>query len=153
MSGAELFSQLKYDADLKAPVTKLLSTMGFDGVQMTHAQNYFDSQYEHRTGENNAQHVVVFNPKGKVFHADTGAQFQPTERNEAVNSVAEDYAKSAGIGLRPSSYAPLDENHAKRLADYYESASHDPRNAAVKSSYDALAKETEAQYKAIESAG
>lgn len=78
---------------------------------------------------------------------------QPPARNADVNAVAEDYAKSAGRVLKPATYAVLDPEHAKSVADYYQSASHDPKNEAVKSSYDALAKETETQYKAIEAAG
>lgn len=80
------------------------------------------------------------------------AQAQPA-RNEAVAAVADDYAERTGRTLRPSTYEALPEAALKRIADHYEQASHDPANEAVRESYDALAKETEAQYRAITDAG
>jgi GNAT superfamily N-acetyltransferase len=101
-------------------------------------KKYFDPNYE-----------PPMAPKGEEV---TG-QAQPPARNEDVNAVAEDYATSAGIKLGPSTYAPLDEAAAKRVADHFEQASHDPTDQKVIKAYNALAKETEDQYHAIEAAG
>jgi hypothetical protein len=78
---------------------------------------------------------------------DLGASSQPKK-------VAEDYAKKAGIKYTPSttrSEVPVET--AKKLADFYEAASHSPEDAEVKKSYEALAKETLAQYSAMKDAG
>lgn len=79
-------------------------------------------------------------------------QAQP-KRSEEVTKVAEDYARSAGIELKPSTYAPLKEPELRRIADHYDAAKHNPNDAEVIASYDALARETEAQYRAIVDAG
>lgn len=88
---------------------------------------------------------------GKDIPAD--AKFQP-KPNEDVQKIAADYARTAGMTYRPAG-APvnLDVEHAKKLADFYEAAKHDPTNPEVKSSYDALIAETLAQYNQLKKAG
>jgi hypothetical protein len=80
-------------------------------------------------------------------------QFQPVASPD-VQKIAEGYAQDAGIPYRPAtSYAALNPELSKRLSDFYDMAKHDPTNPEVEKSYDALAKETVSQYKAIKAAG
>lgn len=84
-------------------------------------------------------------------------QAQPTavtRPNDEVRSVADKYAKAAGIDYTLArNTVPVNEPLAKEIADLYESLQHDPTNPEVKASYNALAKETADQYKAITDAG
>ncbi len=76
------------------------------------------------------------------------------EPSPEIRSLATSYAKSAGVDYQPArSYAEVNPDLAKRLADAYESAKNDPTNPEVKASYDALSKEVLSQYKAIVDAG
>jgi len=78
------------------------------------------------------------------------AQMQP----RSVKDVAEEYAKTAGIKYKPSTErSNVPEATAKKIADFYDTAAHSPEDAEVQKSYDALAKETMAQYKAMKDAG
>jgi hypothetical protein len=80
------------------------------------------------------------------------AQFQG---QTDVRDVAEKYAKSAGIeGYSANrNFEPVPEDLARKLADHYESAKSDPKNADVQKSYAALTDETVRQFHAIENAG
>jgi hypothetical protein len=67
--------------------------------------------------------------------------------NHTVRGHAEDYAVSRGLEYKPHEVAvPVNEAFARRLADIYEKAKHDPSNPTVKKAYKALAKETIDQY-------
>jgi hypothetical protein len=78
---------------------------------------------------------------------------QPTPSAE-IRDLATNYAKSAGVDYRPSrNYSAVNPDVAKKLADFYESATSTPDDATVRASYQALADETLAQYKAITDAG
>lgn len=71
-----------------------------------------------------------------------------------IRNVARDYADEAGIPYTPTQdYAPLNKDLGRKLADFYDTAESTPEAPAVRKSYDALIKETEAQGKAIEAAG
>lgn len=77
--------------------------------------------------------------------------FGPNPR--AVKAAA-DYAKSAGLPYqRLKDYAPVDEARAKRIAQAYEAMKHDPGNPEVKAAYDAMIRETQAQWEAIKKTG
>jgi hypothetical protein len=81
------------------------------------------------------------------------ADFLP-EPNQHVRDEAEEYTKSAGIPFSPdNSYVEVNEERAKEIAAWYESAKHDPTDPAVKASYDAMKAETLAQWKFLESNG
>lgn len=72
----------------------------------------------------------------------------------AVRSVAEDYMRDAGLPYTPhEDYAPVNEDLAKRLSDFYEQAESAPDDPEVQSAYRSLADETMAQYRAMEAAG
>lgn len=82
-----------------------------------------------------------------------GMNYSPAA-NDDVRGVADEYLKSAGIAAIPhTDYAPLNEKLGKKVADFYQAAKHDPENPEVKASYDALAKESAAQWNAPEAAG
>ncbi len=76
------------------------------------------------------------------------AKFQP-KPNDEVRKIAEDFA---GREL-PSKIVDVNPKLASRIADYYENAKSDPSNQRVSESYDALIRETQDQWDAIESAG
>lgn len=71
-----------------------------------------------------------------------------------VQDVADKYSKRAK--MEPSKLGEkvdVDEAFAKRLAEHYEDAKHNPNDPAVKKSYDALNKETLGQYLQIKNSG
>jgi hypothetical protein len=74
--------------------------------------------------------------------------------DESIRSLADNYAKSAGIEYTPSrEIIPVNEGLAREIADLYDTLSHDPENPEVVTSYDALGKEIVDQYNAIKDAG
>ena len=74
--------------------------------------------------------------------------------NPRIRQVAREYAQSAGIDYNPpTTYQKVDPARAKRIADAYEAMPHAPSDPLVKASYDALLRETLAQYQAMKKAG
>lgn len=74
--------------------------------------------------------------------------------NETARSIAAEYARSAGIDYNPPrTYAKVDIERAKRIADEYEKMAHNPNDPKVKESYDAMIKETLDQWEAIKKTG
>jgi hypothetical protein len=62
--------------------------------------------------------------------------------------------QSSGLQYSPPrKYVKVDPSRGKRIADEYESMEHEPHHPLVKASYDALAKETIAQYNHAKAAG
>lgn len=95
-------------------------------------------------GKRGAYSPARVEPEGK---------FAPSH-SEEIQDLADTYAKGAGISYTPThEYSAVKPELMKRIADYYESAKDDPTNPEVKASYDALSKETVAQYNAIKDAG
>lgn len=73
---------------------------------------------------------------------------------EKARLAAEKYVKDVGLDYRPpTKYVKVDEKRASRIAKAYDEMQHDPNDPAVKASYEALAKETLAQYEALKSTG
>lgn len=67
--------------------------------------------------------------------------------SEEIRTQAREYNKSAKLDTTPHQTAvPVREDLAKRLADAFESAKHDPENPEVKKAYSSLATETKAQW-------
>ena len=80
-----------------------------------------------------------------------GAAYGP---DPELNRVADDYAASAGIPIiRQREYARVDPVKAERIAEAYEAMLNAPDDPAVAASYQALARETRAQYDALTKAG
>lgn len=77
-----------------------------------------------------------------------------TVPNPAVRASARQYAADAGIDYHPpQDFQPADPARGKDIADAYAAMKHDPNDPTVKAAYDALVKETLAQYQAIKKTG
>lgn len=69
-------------------------------------------------------------------------------------AVAEQYALEAGIDLkRQATFVEVDEDRARRIAAAYEAMPHAPNDPRVKEAYEDLARQTLAQYLALQRAG
>ena len=69
-------------------------------------------------------------------------------------AVAEQYARDNGIDLkRQAEYVQVDPALGRRIAEAYAAMEHAPNDPRVKATYDALIKETRAQYDALVAAG
>ena len=82
------------------------------------------------------------------------AEGKRAQGNDTTRKVAEEYARSAGLSYVPhEKNAPVNEDLAKRVANFYQEAKHDPANPDVQKAYKALVTETKAQYQAMKDAG
>lgn len=71
-----------------------------------------------------------------------------------AQQAARQYAAKAGIKYSPvKEYVKVDPERAKRIAQAFEEMKHDPADAEVKAAYDAMIKETLAQWEAIKKTG
>lgn len=78
----------------------------------------------------------------------TASHWAPAEK------VARLYMAEAGLPYSPpAKYAKVDPQRATRIAAEYDKLKHDPQNPEVKAAYDALVKETAAQYQAVVDSG
>ena len=74
--------------------------------------------------------------------------------NGRIADAAEAYMKSAGLSYDPpKDYAKIDPERATKIAAEFEKMKHDPTDPAVKASYEAMAKETLAQWQALKATG
>jgi hypothetical protein len=74
--------------------------------------------------------------------------------NHQVRAIAEQYMRDAGLPYNPpTKYAKVDAARAKRIADEYERMADDPDHPLVKAAYEAMIRETMAQYQAAKAAG
>lgn len=74
--------------------------------------------------------------------------------HQPARDAAANYMKEAGLPYNPpSTYARVDPGKAKRIADAFDAMPHAPQDPAVKASYDAMIKETLAQYKHMKNTG
>ena len=68
--------------------------------------------------------------------------------------AAAEYKRRAGIRTpEVRTYAKVNEENAKRIARAYQNMKHDPLDPRVKAAYDAMVRETLAQYQAIKATG
>lgn len=73
---------------------------------------------------------------------------------EKAQEVTRQYMKKAGLEYNPpNSYVKVDPARAKRIADAFDAMEHSPSDPDVKAAYDALVKETAAQYQAVMDSG
>lgn len=71
-----------------------------------------------------------------------------------AREAAANYMKEAGLPYkRQTEYMKVDEQRAQRIAEEFDRMQHDPADPKVKASYDAMIKETLAQYQAIKATG
>src|SRR6266850_3908905 len=74
--------------------------------------------------------------------------------HQPARDAATAYMKEAGLPYNPpSTYAQVDPARAKQIAGAFEAMPHNPNDPAVKASYDAMIKETLAQYQHMKKAG
>lgn len=74
--------------------------------------------------------------------------------NPDVKAVAENYNKENGIDKFPhEGLSPVNADLAERVADAYDQMRHDPTNPQVRAAYDALIRETKAQWDAAKKSG
>lgn len=67
-----------------------------------------------------------------------------------AETIAKSYMKSVGMDYVPvEKITKLDENLSKRISDAYDKMKNDPNDPKVKAAYEAMAKETLEQHKAI----
>lgn len=71
-----------------------------------------------------------------------------------LKNAAEEYMKEAGLGYAPpTEYVKVDAAHATEIAKAFDEEKSDPSNPTVKASYEAMAKETLAQWEVIKKSG
>lgn len=71
-----------------------------------------------------------------------------------IRAVTRAYMAQSGLPYNPpTKYAKVDPDRARRIADAYEKMPHNPEDPLTKASYDAMIKETLAQYQAAKAAG
>lgn len=73
---------------------------------------------------------------------------------DRLHNAAEDYMQKAGLPYDPpKTYQMADPVQGAKIAQAFETMQHNPDDPATKASYDALAKETMAQWQAIKATG
>lgn len=71
-----------------------------------------------------------------------------------LQDAAKEYMEKSGIPYDPPhAYEKVDPDHATKVAQAFEDMKHDPNDLAVKESYEAMAKETLAQWDALKKTG
>lgn len=71
-----------------------------------------------------------------------------------LKDAAADYMKSAGLPYDPpTTYGKLDKERAAKIAEAFDKEMHEPNSPAVKASYEAMAKETLAQWETLKKTG
>lgn len=74
--------------------------------------------------------------------------------HQPAHDAAAAYAKEAGIDYKPvRAYKKVDVPRAQRISSAYQEMPHAPQDPKVKASYDAMIKETVAQYQAVKKTG
>jgi hypothetical protein len=66
--------------------------------------------------------------------------------NADIQRIANEYNHANGLGAHPVDYQKVDPNRAAQIAQEYERMPHNPNDPQVAQAYDALARETRAQY-------
>lgn len=71
-----------------------------------------------------------------------------------IHDTAEQYMKSAGLSYNPpKTHKPVDKERATRIAQAFDQMEHNPNDPKVKAAYQALARETLAQWQAVKKTG
>lgn len=115
-------------------------------------------QYVARKGDDGSLESQAFERQQKLQKAgyrldEVAGQFKPGS-NADIQDIAKKYSEEADLTYAPRNEAkPVNEELAKRIADWYAEAKHEPDNPAVQKSYDAFAEETRDQWSALRDAG
>ncbi|NBW10109.1 MAG: hypothetical protein EBR82_18985 [Caulobacteraceae bacterium] len=92
-----------------------------------------------------------------TFDPKNPARFMPAANrapNENIREISKEYVKAQRIPYRPHEKAiSVNEELAKRIADYYDKSVDSPNDPKVKAAYTALANETVQQWRAFEKQG
>ena len=92
------------------------------------------------------ENVPVIGLPQKPINIGGGQTYTPGP-NQRIRDVAKSYMKEAGMSYNPpKDYKTVDPERATRIANEFDKMKHDPTHPDVKASYDALAKETMAQF-------
>jgi hypothetical protein len=82
-----------------------------------------------------------------------GEPFVPGPLAKAKDAAA-DYMRESGLSYRPpTDYAPINKGFSTRVAGAYDAMKHAPDDPAVKAAYDAMTRETMAQWQAVKKTG
>jgi hypothetical protein len=80
----------------------------------------------------------------------TGENKRPSQPSRVARKAAEEYMAKAGLPYDPpKTFQKVDRERAARIAQAYTDMKHDPFNPEVRAAYEALAKETLAQYQSM----
>jgi len=126
----------------------MLQNAGYAGIRRTAGR-----------GKNAYSQVELFEPVKPVDSSTVqpSVNFMPNgqrDGNDETRALAREYMDAHGItAAQHTENAPVNVELAKKIADFYDEAKHDPQAPDVKRAYDALAKETMAQYAEMEKAG
>lgn len=93
---------------------------------------------------------------GKIGQdATSAAESKPRKGITRVTAEAQEYTQQAGLRtpVQNNEYAKVDTAQAKKIADAYDAAKHDPSDPKVKKAYDAFKKETLDQWNFLKSKG
>lgn len=83
-----------------------------------------------------------------------GNEFYTPGPNAAIQDAAKAYMASAHLPYDPpKTFEKVDSATAQRVAQAFEDMKHDPSNPAVKASYEAMARETLAQWNTLKGTG
>lgn len=122
------------------------------------SENY-DIRKRARVNIDLIKHMLGYEPdlskweeKRRIFNNDLKkvASSQAPKHDQNIRNVADKYATSKGLTLNHN--IPMEKvnpENARKIADAYHSAKHDPNHPAVKSAYNALINETNDQFKHI----
>lgn len=130
-----------------------------DGIYPILGESHDDPRTERSAGNEDRpgqDSAPVQRPRPEARHSDRaeGLPKSSTGPTPEVRLAAEIYARKAGLPVRtPAEYVKADPERGKRIADAFEAMKHEPNDPRVKSTYDALIKETLAQYQALKAMG
>jgi hypothetical protein len=83
-----------------------------------------------------------------------GNEYYTPGPNATLQGIAKDYMAKSGLPYEPpQNYEKVDPARGARVAQAFEAMKHDPNDPKVKASYEALAKETLAQWDALKASG
>ena len=101
-----------------------------------------------------AQARVDAPPMGNLPMRGTGENKRPSQPSPTARQAAEAYMAKAGLPYDPPKvFRKVDRERAARIAQAYTEMKHDPHNPEVRAAYEALVKETLAQYQAMLDSG
>lgn len=144
-----------YRDEAHQKVGELRGAKDFEGAMLEASRGQFFREAVEALRASQGEEGLSIRPEDVVPRA-----FMPDSRtsgrkpNETAREVASEYMESIGGKYVPDTrYVPVNVDFAKRVADFYEAAKSAPEDRAVKTSYQALADETMAQYDAVKKAG